>query len=45
MVDKLTHERAKAEMERDNFANEAEQYHEKYEEELVRQRIPECWTQ
>merc|ERR1712241_157920 len=35
MVDKLTHERAKAEMERDNFANEAEQYHEKYEEELA----------
>ena len=35
MVDKLTHERAKAEMMRDNYANEAEQWHEKYEDELV----------
>ena len=35
MVDKLTHERAQAEMLRDNYANESEQWHEKYDEELV----------
>ena len=35
MVDKLTHERAQAEMMRDNYANESEQWHEKYDEELV----------
>ena len=34
-VDKLTHERAQAEMMRDNYANESEQWHEKYDEELV----------
>ena len=37
-VDKLTHERAQAEMMRDNYANESEQWHEKYDEELVRFR-------
>ena len=43
-VDKLTHERAKAEMMRDNYANEAEQWHEKYEDELVRIQIsPPLW--
>ena len=35
MVDKLTHERAQAEMMRDIYANESEQWHEKYDEELV----------
>merc|ERR1712064_251149 len=35
MVDKLTHERAQAEMLRDNYANESEQWHEKYDEELA----------
>lgn len=39
-VDKLTHERAKAEMMRDNYANEAEQWHEKYEDELVSATLP-----
>merc|ERR1712136_228999 len=38
MVDKLTHERAKAEMMRDNYANEAEQWHEKYEDELQQRK-------
>jgi len=38
-VDKLTHERAKAEMMRDNYANESEQWHEKYEDELVSKHI------
>jgi len=37
-VDKLTHERAKAEMMRDNYANEAEQWHEKYEDELQQRK-------
>merc|ERR1712003_268905 len=38
MVDKLTHERAKAEMMRDNYANESEQWHEKYDEELAQRK-------
>lgn len=38
MVDKLTHERAKAEMMRDNYANESEQWHEKYEDELQQRK-------
>ena len=48
MVDKLTHERAQAEMMRDNYANESEQWHEKYDEELVSfiglTRTFEVWT-
>ena len=48
MVDKLTHERAQAEMMRDNYANESEQWHEKYDEELVSfirlTRTCEVWT-
>merc|ERR1712193_596350 len=38
MVDKLTHERAQAEMLRDNYANESEQWHEKYDEELAQRK-------
>jgi len=38
MVDKLTHERAQAEMMRDNYANESEQWHEKYDEELAQRK-------
>merc|ERR1712131_414313 len=38
MVDKLTHERAQAEMLRDNYANESEQWREKYDEELAQRK-------
>merc|ERR1712123_451083 len=38
MVNKLTHERAQAEMMRDNYANESEQWHEKYDEELAQRK-------
>jgi predicted RNase H-like nuclease (RuvC/YqgF family) len=37
-VDKLTVERSKAEMMRDNYANEAESWHEKYEEEAAHRK-------
>merc|ERR1712135_259833 len=33
-----THERAQAEMLRDNYANESEQWHEKYDEELAQRK-------
>ena len=42
MVDKLTCKIAKAEMERDKFANKAKHYQQKYKKELVRERVSDC---